>query len=153
MTNENEPGSSKSARDSVEGSLKFRMIILLALMVFKLVLVIQLIVRDGANPAWLLVGVAAGIAVGLIARRMHIISWDQSAKTVVSQIDAVGIIVLILYLLYTFFGDDLVEMGIKNVTAAGLVVTSMAATVALVRLRSTYRSVADILRDAGLMPE
>lgn len=139
-------------RDSIDGSIKIRMLVLLGLLVFKLVAMVRLISAHDANPAWLLVGIAGGLVIGLIATRMHITSWDKSAKTVVSQMDSVGIFVLITYILYAIFSDELVEMGIKNAAAAGLVVTSMAVTVTLIRLRDTYHDVAAVLREAGLLP-
>lgn len=144
--------SSRSMRDSIDGSIKIRMLVLLGLLVFKLVAMVRLISAHDANPAWLLVGIAGGLVIGLIATRMHITSWDKSAKTVVSQMDSVGIFVLITYILYAIFSDELVEMGIKNAAAAGLVVTSMAVTVTLIRLRDTYHDVAAVLREAGLLP-
>lgn len=143
--------SNNSKSQSVDRTIRIRVWILFALFVFKLYVMFSLVFRDGVHPGWILVGVIPGIIIGVLSKRMHIIAWDSDAKMVVSQMDLVGSIILLFYLAYTFFGDDLLEMGLHNAAKAGLVVTSMAVAVTLIRLRHTFHSVKGVLRSAGVL--
>ena len=153
MTNQ-EPSlqpSRSDIRSSIDRKILIRVRILFVLVVFKLYAAIMLVVRDDVHPGWILAGVVPGIIIGIIASRMHTISWDEEKKTVVSQMDLVGGLVLLGYLLYTFFGDELVEMGIHNAATAGLIVTSMAITVTILRMKLTFHNVEEVLRSAGMI--
>lgn len=142
--------SRNTMRSAIDRKIRVRIWILFALLIFKVYAAIMLIARDDVHPVWIIAGVIPGIAIGLISGRMHTISWDEQKKAVVSQMDFIGVVVLFGYLLYAFFGDDLVEMGIHNVATTGLIVTSMAITVTLIRMKLTFHTVAEVLEDAGL---
>lgn len=145
--------SRNDIRSSIDRKILIRIRILFALVVFKLYAAIMLVLRDDVHPGWILAGIVPGIIIGIIVNRMYKISWDEEKKTVVSQMDLVGGLVLLGYLFYTFFGDELVEMGINNAATAGLIVTSMAIMVTILRMKLTFHNVEEVLRSAGMLSD
>lgn len=137
---------------AVDGKIKIKMLLLLALLLFKLYAMVRLIQTHEANPAWMLVGVVVGVIVGIWANRSSEITWDHSRGEVVSQMDVEGVIVMATYIVFVIFQDEIAAAGIKHAASAGLVVTTSSVVTTLVRLWLTYRSVGDVLREAGLLP-
>src|SRR4051812_18591780 len=45
-------------------------------------------------------GILVGLVIGIISSRMFHISWDHDAKKVISQVDTIGVIVIIGYVLF-----------------------------------------------------
>lgn len=56
-----------------------------------------------------ILGVGAGIIIGIIASRMYHISWNSDANKVVGKLDRLGVIILIGYILFEVFREHIVS--------------------------------------------
>lgn len=54
------------------------------------------------------VGLLIGIGLGVITSRMFHTSWNDDTKKVVSRLDAFGVVILILYILFEIFRERIV---------------------------------------------
>ena len=61
-----------------------------------------------------LLGIAAGIGVGMISSRMYRISWSHDANKVISQLDLFGVIILIIYILFELKQKMLVSLFVQG---------------------------------------
>ncbi|MEO7961396.1 MAG: hypothetical protein ABIR19_07610 [Ginsengibacter sp.] len=60
------------------------------------------IAKDGEAFYFAILGILMGILIGYVAgNKMHSIKWDNEAMKVVSKMDRVGIVVLVIYILFS----------------------------------------------------
>jgi hypothetical protein len=65
-----------------------------------------------------LLGLVAGIGIGIISSRMFHISWSKDAKKVVSRLDTLGIGILILYFLFEILRGTIVGFFTHDIQVA-----------------------------------
>lgn len=90
--------------DRLDRALRLRVRIYVAIFVIAVVMVVADVVIIGTpslGPA--LVGASLGAVVGLVASRMHLLSWDEVSGTVVGRLDALGASILVAYVFFVVF--------------------------------------------------
>ncbi|MEJ0001868.1 MAG: hypothetical protein WDN09_01635 [bacterium] len=95
-------------KDKVHKRLRMRVIIYFVISIVVLGVSIFHILKDGANAFLALVGLLVGIVIGTVVARMYKISWDKNAAQVISKFDAVGVIILVLYVVFEVFRSKIV---------------------------------------------
>jgi hypothetical protein len=55
-----------------------------------------------------LVGLVAGVTMGIVFSRINKLSWDQGAAQVISRMDTFGIVLLVVYIVFEVFREHLV---------------------------------------------
>lgn len=100
----------------------------------------------------LLVGLALtiGILIGMVSSRMSHLSWDKDGQKVVSRFDAIGIVILIGYILLSVFRTKIVGFFIHG-PALGAFSFSIIAATMLGRVIGIRNSIYGILHDEGII--
>lgn len=143
----------KSTGELISSDIRTRLWVLIVIVAIKLLILVQLLFFRDVSWWWVVAGVVPGLIIGKLADRMYLHSWDMSQGAVVARMDKLGTIVLALYLLYLIFRNDIVEAGFGRGDIASVVVTSLAATVILVRILLTFEGITNVLREAGVLDE
>lgn len=96
-------------------------------------------------------GFVSGIIIGiLINHRMHKISWNAEASKAVTKMDQLGIIILVLYLLFSIFRTWIFSYWLHGYTLT-VFSLSVAAGGILGRLYSTRQKIRQVLKDEGVL--
>lgn len=101
-------------KDKIHKRLRIRLMIYFVLAVVILGISIFHIIRDQASFIFCIIGFMAGLGIGILATRMFKISWDTNATQVISRFDAIGIVILILYILFEINREKIVEHFISG---------------------------------------
>ncbi|OZM71654.1 hypothetical protein CFN78_19245 [Amycolatopsis antarctica] len=125
------PGRRATARLYIDRPIRVKARIFLLVFAVALVIAIVDAVRLG-GPAWLFVlaGLVAGGAVGMFASRMTHLRWDGFARKVVGRIDAIGAVVLVLYLLFSVFRSRIVDLWVHGPVGGATSVAVLAGVMA-----------------------
>ncbi len=99
---------------------------------------------------YLLGAVIVGIVVGMIASRMYHLSWDHDGKKVVGRLDAVGIAVLVFYILFAIFRQKLVGVFIQG-PMVGTVTVAVMGGLFMGQILGIRNGVKGILRAEGII--
>jgi hypothetical protein len=132
-----------SIKKPVARRLRIRLALYFFIFIIVLMIVIFHIVVDHANPFYALLGLAAGITLGIVASRMNKILWNADATEIISQFDTVGIIILILYVVFELFREKIVEqfVGGPSVIAVSFALLSGLMLGRVIGLRRKIRQV------------
>ncbi|MCO5229231.1 MAG: hypothetical protein M9934_13240 [Thermomicrobiales bacterium] len=141
----------KSTGELISSSIRTRLWVLFVIVALKLLVLVQLLFFRDVSWWWVIAGVVPGLIIGKAADRMYLHSWDRSQGAVVARMDKLGTFVLVMYLLYLIFRNDIVEAGFGRGDIASVVVTSLAATVILMRIHLTFEGIKNVLREAGIL--
>lgn len=99
------------------------------------------ILSNPLNPFAAAVVPVVGLGVGVIVGRMYRISWDAEASAVIGNIDWIGGIVLVVYLVFAFSRERLVGQWIDDATDVTTLVLGLTAGVMLGRVLAMRRSI------------
>jgi len=72
-------------------------------------IVIYHILVDHVRSFFPLLALGLGFVLGLLIARMFQISWDHGAKKAISHMDEFGIIILVLYVVFEIYRDEIIE--------------------------------------------
>ncbi|MEW2477186.1 hypothetical protein AB0875_25690 [Micromonospora gifhornensis] len=86
------------------------------------VTLVDAVVAGGWTWLRALVGIVAGVVVGVAASRMSRLRWDGFEQRVVGRIDAIGVVVLVCYLTFSFLRARIVGLWVP---ASQVAATSM----------------------------
>ena len=101
----------------------------------------------------ILAGFLAGCLVGTLLVRTKVLSWDASEQRVVGTMDAVGAIILVVYLLvFVLNKGAIASHWISNPQELAAIGLALTAGVMLGRTVFTIRAIRDILGKAGMAP-
>lgn len=100
--------------------------------------------------AYLLGALIVGITVGMLASRMYHLSWDHDGKKVVGRLDAVGIVVLVLYILFAIFRKTLVGVVVHG-PMIGTVTIAVMGGLFLGQILGIRNGVRGILKAEGII--
>lgn len=92
----------RNHQQHLDKRLRFRLYLYFIISLILLSILIYNIFIGALRLDYGLIGLAAGIGIGIITTRMFHISWSKDAKKVVSRLDTFGVGILILYVLFEF---------------------------------------------------
>lgn len=130
--------------------------ILLRARIFALVFLVMsvLLARDViidviSLPAALL-ALGFGLIVGIIASRMFHLSWSRDGNKVIASLDTLGIIILLLYILFAFVRDDILNYIVhgKLVGAMSMALVTGSFLGQLIGMRNGIKG---ILKEEGII--
>jgi hypothetical protein len=93
-----------------------------------------------------ILGMVAGIIVGIFSSRMYHISWNKDSEKVVGKLDLYGIIVLILYVLFEIFRDNIVTY-ITHGFEVGTIGFAVLAGIMIGRVMGTRGKITQVLKE------
>jgi len=94
-------------------------------------------------------GVVLGAGLGFIVGRMFAIRWHPKNNLVFAQMDAIGVILLAAYIIFSFFRNQLIGLLINGPQLPTMVFCIIAGTL-LGRFISLGLGVSRVLRSEGL---
>lgn len=113
--------TSQKIRPHLHKYLRIRLGIYLGISASVGAFVVYNAVRNTIPGIFAVVGVVIGLAIGFAASRIHKISWDEKVSKAIARVDAFGVVVLILYILFEIFREKIVG---RFVDEADVTVTS-----------------------------
>lgn len=139
-------------RTSVDRGLRLQIRIFLAIFGIMAVLVVVHVVRDGVDPWSAVAGLAAGLPIGAVLARLKVLSWNPSERVVVGTIDAVGLVILIAYLVFILARNRIIGEWVEDAPTVGAVGLAVIAGVMVGRVVATVRGIRRVLAAAGIGP-
>lgn len=117
-----------------------------------LVYVVYSAIKNEANPLYVILGLIAGVAIGLFFARMFKISWDTNAQQVVYRMDIIGLILLVFFIIFDFSRVDLVADVISGPSVKPTSFALLAGTF-YGRVYGTGHTIVAVLRDQNILPK
>jgi hypothetical protein len=132
---------------------KLRTQLRLFALIFLIVAVVaaERVIQKDVSPLWAVAGFAAGLILGLLLSRTKVLSWNESEGSVIGTSDALGIAILVLYILFIIFRNRILARGIDDADAISVIGLSMTAGAMFGRVFFTVRNVRQIVADAFRM--
>lgn len=131
--------------------LNLRLFFLIA--VIMLGLLIYHVARGDGSLGWALLSLALGGVVGGIENRVNVLDWDDARHVVVSRMDALGVVVLVLYVFFLFIRDRLLGRWIDDAPLLSMIGLGLTAGTMIGRVFLTRHGIRQVLADAGMLPE
>ncbi|HEV2527064.1 MAG TPA: hypothetical protein VGT61_01220 [Thermomicrobiales bacterium] len=142
----------RPTRESV--SRRTRLLLRILFIVFVVMLAVLAVRLVQGELAWwqMGIGLAAGAVVGIALGRMNRVRWDQATGSVVSQMDMVGVSLLLVYLAFTFSRSRIAAAWVDDAHAAAGVALALGAGSIAGRVLYLLRGISNALEVAGLRP-
>ena len=137
----------------IHPKLRRKLRIFLAIYAVMTVIVVYDMLRDHIDPLWAVGGFVAGLVLGVVLTRMDVLSWNSDAKVVVGRMDLIGALLLVAYLVFIVFRDDVLGTWIRDSNAVAVTGISMTAGTMAGRVFHTFNGIRGILREAGVLPD
>ena len=87
-----------------------------------------------------------GLVVGIIVSRMYRLSWDEEAGQVISNMDWIGVIILVFYIIFILTRTLLVGYWVQGAPYFAIILT-ITAGVMIGRVLGTRQGIHKILKD------
>ncbi len=94
-------------------------------------------------------GIVAGVVIGILSNRIFHLQWDDQSQQVISNIDRVGVVVLVVYFIVIVYRHFLLGDYFEGTPLLLLTLSIIAGTM-IGRLLTTIVFVKRILRSLGL---
>lgn len=130
----------------MQRSLLLRMRLFALIFLGMLVIMVVDVVRAGWVSVFPVIGaIVVGGVIGMIASRIFALSWDLDARKVVGRIDVAGVVILVLYLVFSIFRSRIVGSFVQG-ELLGAVSIALLAGVFVGQLVGTARGIARVFR-------
>lgn len=97
-----------------------------------------------------LLGLGAGITIGIVTSRMFHVSWNHDAKKVVSQMDIFGIFILIMYIAFEISRDRAVDY-VTHGFQVGTIGFAILAGIMFGRVIGTSGQILKVMREQNVL--
>jgi hypothetical protein len=104
------------------------------------------VVVNGLNNLLAVEGIIIGLLVGIVVSRMFSLSWDDETNQVISNMDWIGAIIFLFYLIFMIGRTFLVGYWTSGTTYFGIII-SITAGVMIGRIIGTRHSISKIRKD------
>lgn len=98
----------------------------------------------------LLISVGAGCLLGIVASRMYHLSWNHDGKKVVGRLDSLGVVILVGYMAFAFFRQQIVGYFVHG-PMVGTAVVGLMAGLFVGQIIGVRNGVKGILKDEGII--
>lgn len=142
--------SQKQLSKYLDQRLIKRLRIYTIVMVVMLLVIIYEVLTGTFSISWALGGMLIGLGIGTLVSRMYRLSWDEDTSNVIGQIDWIGAIILICYLVFVFTRTHYLSYWLQGPPLMGLVFSLTAGTM-LGRVMTTERGIKRILRTWNIL--
>jgi hypothetical protein len=136
----------KTARQHIDTRLRFRLRVYFVIAVVLLFIMFENIAKGIFSLHTELGGLLLGGVIGVLVARMYKISWQEDMQKIVSQLDVVGGIILVFYIGFEIFREEILLHFLSSATVAALTLPIIAG-IMLGRLFGTGRKIIRILRE------
>ncbi len=92
----------------VTPGLQIRLAIYFIIAIVMIGIAAYTIAKDEIRVFFPIIGMFVGIAIGAAVTRINKISWDHGAKRVITELDAFGVCILIVYIIFEIYRQTIV---------------------------------------------
>lgn len=117
-------------------------------LIFLVIVTIE-VISGFFNPFIALLGILAGVVLGILSNRIFHLHWDEESEQVISNVDRLGVVILILYFIVAIYRRFFLEGYFEGAPLLLLTLSIIAGTM-IGRLLTTMVIVRRILRRVGL---
>jgi len=110
------------------------------------------VLKSYINPLLAVAGIALGFYLGSFVGRYSNIHWHEETSKVISRLDRISIVILVLYLAFSFSKKWIFGHWIHGLTLTAFSF-SIAAGVMAGRILTMRKQIREILRDKGFLPK
>jgi hypothetical protein len=139
----------KHMRHFIDKKLLFRLRMFVVVFLVMTGVVIFETYNLSVNPFISIGGLLLGIVIGFVMGRMYKLSWDKNESKVVGNLDRVGMIFLVVYIIFAIFRNrifgNFIHGGSLSVFTLGLTAGSMFGRVLFAR-----KGIVDLLEAVGV---
>jgi hypothetical protein len=107
---------------------------------------------EGFYILYAIISIIIGVGVGIIASRMYHLSWDDETHKVVSNMDRLGAIIFIFYMIFMISRSIVVGYWAEGTTYMGIII-SITAGVTFGRISGTKHTLTRIKSDLESIKE
>lgn len=144
------PKSIKPHKKHIDKALQRRLYLYFGIAVILIAILIGNVARGALRLDLGILGLLAGIGIGIIASRMFHTSWNTDTEKVVSRLDAFGICVLVFYILFEVFRERIVGFFTHNIQV-GTVGFAVLAGVMFGRVLGTRGKIMVVLKEQKII--
>ena len=130
---------------SVDRRLIVRLRIYIIVMILLLAVIIYEVVQGTFVIQLPIVGIIIGLFVGIIVSRMYNLSWDEETNNVIGEIDRIGAVILVVYLIFIFTKSYFLGYYVQGTYLFAIILGITAGTM-LGRVLATSRGINQILK-------
>lgn len=134
----------------VDRKLRMRLLMFGGIIAALLVLIGFDIFTNAIDLPLALGGIVIGIVVGIFAGRMFNITWHEESGKVVSRIDKIGVVVLIAYIVFAIFRNQIFSFWV-SASMLGAFGFCVIAGVMIGRVWSMGRAIWRVLHSKGIV--
>lgn len=134
------------AKQYIDKKLLMRTRIFCVMVVVMLGVVIVSMVETHINTWLAFVGIAGGFIIGLIAGRMFDIRWHPEASQVVGRLDRLGLVILILYIVFSISRNWIFGHWIHGPTLTSFTLAFVLGAI-LGRVTTTIKNIKKVLSE------
>jgi hypothetical protein len=135
----------KSKTQKIDKRLISRLRIYLIVMLVMLVVIVIEVLRGAFSIQWALLGIIIGILIGVVVARMYSLSWDEETNIVVGEIDRIGAVILVVYLIFIFTKSYFLGYAVQGANLFAIILGITTGTM-LGRVLSTRQNINRILQ-------
>jgi hypothetical protein len=137
--------SEKPKNQYIDKRIITRLRIYLVVMLVMLAVILFEVIQGSFSILLAIGGIIIGLGVGTIVSRTYNLSWDQETNNVISQIDWIGAIILVCYLIFIFTKTQFLGYWVQGSPLFAIILGITAGTM-LGRVMGTKRSINAILQ-------
>jgi len=113
-------------------------------MALMLVVIAFEVLRGNFSIQWALGGIIIGLVIGTIVSRMYNLSWDEETNTVISNVDRIGAVILVGYLIWELTKSQFLGYWIDGNTLFAVILGITAGSM-LARVLTNKRNMEEIM--------
>lgn len=104
----------KKLHRHIDKKIVFRARLYAIIFIIMLLFLLRDIFQGIISPQFFFAGLSLGVTLGVLASRMFQLSWDKDNKRIIARLDSFGIVILVFYILFSFFRNDLITFFVHG---------------------------------------
>lgn len=137
-------------RKHVHSKLQRRIVMYFVFSVLMLIFVVYEVVTGQLSLLYALGGLLVGLGIGWIIARMFRITWDKDLQKVVNRLDRFGVIVIVLYIVFSLLRRMLLSDFLQGNQLLGTSL-ALASGIMIGRLFGIGQKIIRVLRQEGII--
>lgn len=140
----------KKLKKHVDKKILVRARIYLLIFLIMIVLLVRDVLLETIGIPSVLLALGFGLVVGVVASRMFHLSWSRDGKKVIARLDTLGIVILVCYILFSFFRNDFL-MNFVHGPVVGAMSMALISGSFLGQLIGMRNGIKGILQEEGII--
>lgn len=135
----------ESKTQNIDRRLINRLRFYLLVIVVLLVVIVLEVVIGNFSIIFAFVGIIIGLIIGVIVSRIYNLSWDEETNNVVGNIDLIGFVILMFYLVFILTKTQLLAYLVQGNSLSAMILGVTAGTM-MGRVMSTKKGIEKVFK-------